>query len=450
MDTLRYVNSDGHQLAYRERAGADGHEIVLFTPGGTIPMDFLERDRIGARLLDGLASIGSVVLFDRRGIGLSDPISDWSRPVVEQWAEDLAAIVATACTIPPVIVSLGDLWGPARFFAGRHPGALEALVLYEPTGPEDLVDMTQQIAKQVGTFADGFHGDDDWIARVCPSRANDRTFREWFDTAGRTGASPSIAARLYARPPEQCVSALAAAQGKISVPTLVLRRPGNYLGSAERPDPVSTMVLDGRRVDLSGNDFHWLGEEIDELLVEISRFVTGEHRLPEPDRSLCAVLITDLVASTEHATAVGDARWKAILDRHDAAVTDAITRHGGSVVKHTGDGVLATFASADRALRAAETIRTRLVSEGLTVRIGVHVGDVERRGNDLAGIAIHVAARVMALAGPGEVLVTASVPIAVAGTDHRFELVGDHQLKGVPGTWAVHRDVTATQPIEPA
>ncbi len=432
MDGLAYADSDGHQLAYRVRSGAGGPDVVLFTPGGTIPMDFLERDRIGARLLDGLASIGRVVGFDRRGIGLSDPIIDWSAALVEQWADDLAVIVSTVCRDSPVIVSLGDYWGPARLFAARHPAALSALVLYEPTDPAQPIELTPSVRD----------ADEDWIARVCPSRADDTEFRDWFDVAGRTGASPSVAARLYHRPPDAIVRLLETAQQEIAVPTLVLRRPANLLGSPAEPDPVSAMIPGGVRAALPGLDYHWLGEDVDSLLAAITQFVIGESRLPAPERALCSVLFTDIVGSTEHATSLGDARWKDLLDRHDRAIADEVARNGGTVIKTTGDGVLATLPSTDRALRAAASIHARLSASDVRVRIGVHVGDVERRGADVAGIAVHIAARVTAMAGPGEVFVTASVPIAVTGTAHRFELVGEHVLRGVPGTWTVFRDVT--------
>jgi class 3 adenylate cyclase len=397
-------------------------------------MDFLERDRIGARLVDGLASIGRVVRFDRRGIGLSDPILDWSVALVEQWADDLATIVATACRSAPVIVSLGDYWGPARLFAARHPAALSALVMYEPTGPAQPIELSPSI----GEAAAG-----GWIARVCPSRADDDEFREWFDIAGRTGASPSVAARLYERPPDAVVRRLEAAQAEITVPTLVLRRPANLLGSPSEPDPVAAMIPGGVRAELPGSDYHWLGEDVDSLLAAITQFATGERRLPAPERALCAVLFTDIVGSTEHATALGDARWKKVLDRHDHVIAEEVGRNGGTVIKSTGDGVLATLPSADRALRAATAIHARLSASEVRVRMGIHVGDVEQRGADVAGVAVHVAARVMALAGPGEVFVTASVPIAVTGTDHSFEVVGDQVLRGVPGTWTVFRDVSS-------
>jgi class 3 adenylate cyclase len=197
----------------------------------------------------------------------------------------------------------------------------------------------------------------------------------------------------------------------------------------------------GQRVDVGGRDYHWLGDDVDSLLAEISRFVTGESLLPTPERELCAVVFTDLVGSTERATALGDTLWKSTIERHDDEIARAVAHNGGRVVKTTGDGVLATFPSASRALRAVQRIRARLGHDDLHVRAGVHVGEVERRGDDVAGIAVHIAERVTRLAGAGEVLTTASVPIAAAGTAYRFEPVGDHALKGIPGSWDLYRVV---------
>jgi class 3 adenylate cyclase len=439
MGELRYAVGDGLHLAYRLLDGGEVRDIVLFTPGGTIPMDALERDRVGARLVRGLAAIGRLVLFDRRGIGLSDPISDWDRPLVEQWADDLATVVDAADLDHPVVVSLGDYWGPARLFAGRDSAPLGALVLYEPQGPSEAVDLRggvhlsgQLRPPDVGETAD------DWLALVCPSRAHDAGFRQWFDMSGRTGASPAVAARLYDRPADPCVRGLVEAQRRIAAPTLVLRRPGNLLGSPPLPDPVVSAIPGSRRVDLPGRDYHWLGEDVDALLAEVSRFLTGEARLPAPERELCAILFTDLVGSTQLAVAVGDRRWAAVLARHDAVIREEVDRSGGAVVKTTGDGVLATLPSGDRALRAAAAIRSRLHNENLEVRIGIHVGDVERRGDDLTGVGVHVAARVMALAGSGEILVSSTVPGAVMGTADRFEPKGRQVLRGVPGEWDLH------------
>jgi class 3 adenylate cyclase len=428
MDAVRYVSSDGHHLAFRVLNGASEREVVLFTPGGTIPMEFLDRDRVGARLLEGLAELGRLVLFDRRGIGLSDPITDWSSPLIAQWADDLATIVEHVCTVPPVVVSLGDYWGPARLFAADHPDALAELVLYEPAGPVAAVDLSGMV-------------NDDWLAHVCPSRADDKAFRDWFEAAGRTGASPGVAKRIYEPPTDACVARLAGSHARIEVRTLVLRRPGNLVGSAPLPDPVASEIRAGERVDLAGSDFHWLGNDIDSLLAEISRFVTGASHLPSPERELCAVVFTDLVGSTERATALGDERWKATIARHDAEIARIVAQNGGRVVKTTGDGVLATFPSTSRALRAVDRIRAQLRVDDLDVRVGIHVGDVERRAGDIAGIGVHIAARVMALANAGEVLASASVPIAVTGAGYDFEAAGSHTLKGIPGTWEVFRVV---------
>ena len=392
----------------------------------------LEGDRIGARLVSGLRAVGRLLLFDRLGIGLSDPITDWERPLVEQWADDLATVIDSADLDRPVVVALGDYWGPARLFAGRHPDALSGLVLYEPNGPTDAVDVRRAAIGEI-----------DWIGRVCPSRVNDTVFRQWFDMAGRTGASPAVAARLYDPPGNAGVQALVQAQGHIAVPTLVLRKPGNLVGSPAPPDPVAGAVPGAHRMDLPGRDYHWLGEDVDALLAEISRFVTGEVRVPAPERVLCAVVFTDLVGSTDHAAAVGDLRWKDVLDRHDAAIRESVERLGGAVVKTTGDGVLATLPSGDSALRAAAAIRSRLAEQELIVRIGVHVGDLERRGDDVSGIGVHVAARVLSLAGPSEILVTASVPIAALGAEHGFVPRGRHALKGTPGEWDLFAYVVA-------
>jgi class 3 adenylate cyclase len=434
-DGVRYVQAEGHHLAYRVHPGAAGRDIVLITPGGTIPMDFLVQDRIGRRLVDGLAELGRVILFDRRGIGTSDPVLDWSTPLVAQWAEDLAAIVDANCDGPTVVVSLGDYWGPARLFAAARPDALEALVLYEPTGPEDPSARASLTDVPIGEDDPSV----DWIAHVCPSRAHDRTFREWFDRAGRTGASPGVARRIYERPPAEWITRLGDAQRDISAPTVVLRRPGNHVGSPAEPDPVAGAIPGAERVDLPGHDYHWLGEDVDDLLGAVARFVTGERRVAKQSRNLGAVLFTDLVGSTGEAVRHGDARWRDLLDRHDDAIRDEIVRFGGTVVKTTGDGVLAIVPSADRALSAAAAIRNRLAGEGLDVRIGVHVGDVERRDDDVSGIAIHVAARVMGRAGAGEILATESVVIAVLGTDHQLVALDDVELRGVPGRWTLYR-----------
>ena len=186
------------------------------------------------------------------------------------------------------------------------------------------------------------------------------------------------------------------------------------------------------------------GGEVDALLAEISGFVTGEHRVPEPERVLAAVLYSDLVASTDRATALGDAHWKRLLDRHDAIARTCIGRRGGTVVKNMGDGMLAILPSATSALRAADDLRQALLEEDLDIRVGIHVGDVDRRGDDISGVGAVIAARILGLAAPGEILASSIAVGATTGAGMRFEPRGEHHLKGVPGVWPIFAAVTPT------
>ena len=184
--------------------------------------------------------------------------------------------------------------------------------------------------------------------------------------------------------------------------------------------------------------------DVDALLAEVAAFVIGERRIPPPRRLLSAVLFTDLVSSTERAAALGDADWKSVLDRHDAVVRAIVGRNGGSVIKTTGDGVLALVPSAGTCLHVAATISHDLAAEGLDVRMGAHVGDVDRRGDDVSGLAVNIASRVMSTAGTGEIVVTAPVVAAVAGQAVAFESLGARELRGVPGAWELFRVVDNT------
>lgn len=221
----------------------------------------------------------------------------------------------------------------------------------------------------------------------------------------------------------------------VRVPTLVLTRPRSNVRPSLAVEHVAAAIDGAQLVELPGDDDLAIGADVDALLAEITRFLTGTARVPPPSRTLCAILFTDLVSSTERAAELGDERWKAVLNRHDDVARTTVARCAGRVVKNTGDGVLATLPSATAALRSADQIRAALAGEGLDVRIGIHVGELEQRGDDVAGLGVHVAARVMSAAAPGEVLVSATVPAVVVGTGVEFEPRGTHRLKGVPGEW---------------
>jgi class 3 adenylate cyclase len=424
---VRYAKVGERHLAYREvtGAGSGDHDAVLVL-SGTMPMDALFEDRVAVRLVDGLAALGRLVLFDRCGIGLSDAPADGDPATYNRWCDDLEAVVAAAGVERPVLV--GNLLGaPVPFlYADRHSDGLTAIVLVEPVppGPADNPLVSARIATDAASF-------------LCPSRADEPGFREWFDRAGRLGASPGMAQRVYPHPDRAELAVIETACARVRVPALVLRRPANDASPRRERDPMLELAPTAVRVDIPGNDLLSFGAELDALLDEVYRFVTGEHRALEPERILAAILYTDLVASTERAAAVGDARWRHVLDRHDDMARACVGRRGGTVIKTMGDGVLALFPAASGAIRAARELRAGLTAEGLEMRAGIHVGDVDRRGDDISGVAAAIAARILALAGPSEILASGIATGAASGEEGQFEPRGEHELKGVPGTWSI-------------
>jgi len=428
-------SADGAHIAYRV-LGADGRRDaatdIVMVSGGLIPMEVFEDDPGFVRLLEGLRSLGRVVVFDRRGLGVSDPIVDWERPILDQWADDLSAVI-DAAGVRNAVIFAWDGYGIATRFAARHPEQLRLLVLHHPMMVSDdgwdgwVTERSARIRENVDGVAH------DFLAQLAPSRAADASFRDWYARAGRVGASPTTAGRIWqsvfnSRPGDQLLE-------RVETPTLVLHRRDSVYVRADAVQLAASCIPGATVVELDGADhFPFLGD-VDAVLAEIGDFVVGERRLPPPQRIVAALMFTDLVASTERAAALGDSRWKEVLDRHDRTVRAAVGSCGGTVVKTTGDGVLALLPSAAAGLRAAERIRVTLGTDGLEVRIGLHVGDVDRRGDDVSGVGVHIAARVMSIADAGQIVVTASVLASVAGQAATFAPLGARNLKGVPGTW---------------
>jgi class 3 adenylate cyclase len=411
---------------------------VVMVAGGLIPLELFEEEPGFARLLEGLQSLGRVIVFDRRGVGLSDPIQDWDRAVADQWADDLAAVVDASGARDMVLVAW-DGFGIASRYAALHAERVSALVLYEPLIVADD-EWGSWSSRRMQRSNANVRGEDDILTEVAPSRIADRDFREWYARAGRMGASPSTAPRIWesvlrAHPRDARLE-------EVASPTLVLHRRDNLFV----PDDVLSLarerIPNAAVVELEGRDHFPFVGDVDALVAEITTFVVGERRLPPPHRLVSVVLFTDLVGSTEQAAALGDEGWKSVLDRHDAAVRTIVGRCGGSVIKTTGDGVLALLPSAGVGLRAAAAIRHDLAAERLDVRIGLHVGDIDRRGDDISGLAVNIASRAMSKGGAGEIVVTVSVVAAAIGQPVTFESLGTHDLKGVPGAWQLFRVAT--------
>jgi len=430
---------DDTHVAYQvldPTAQSDANVDIVMVSGGLFPMEVFEDDPGFERLLEGLRSLGRVVVFDRRGLGLSDPIVDWERPILDQWADDLAAVVETSDSRDGVVFSW-DGHGVATRFAARRPGWLRILALFQPVViSDDRWD--DWVTNRSGLLRENVSGrQDDFLERIAPSRASDASFRDWYLRAGRSAASPTTAGRIW----ESVMSSPPGDQalGLVETPTLVLHRKDDTYVPSAAVHLAASQINGATVVELDGADhFPFLGD-VDAVVAEIASFVMGERRLPPPRRLLAALMFTDLVSSTERASSLGDTAWKSVLDRHDKTVRETVGRCGGTFVKTTGDGVLALLPSATSAVRAAERIREQLSADGLGVRIGVHVGDVDRRGDDVSGISVHIAARVMAAADSGQIVVTATVVAALTGESTALEALGTHELKGVPGAWELFR-----------
>jgi class 3 adenylate cyclase len=443
IDVLYAQADDGTHVAYRVLDADPSVEPacdVVTVPGGLVPLELFEEEPGFARLLEGLRSLGRVIVLDRRGVGLSDPIAGWELPVVDQWTDDLAAVVDASGARDIVLVAW-DGFGIGSRYAAMHPERVSALVLYEPTivADDDWVSWSE---RRVQRGIANVRGEDDILAEVAPSRIADRAFRDWYARAGRLGASPSTAPRLWesvmrADPRDALLE-------QVVAPTLVLHRRDNLFTLPDVLALAAEKIPHATLIELEGRDHFPFVGDVDALVAEIAAFVVGEQRLPPPQRLLSAVLFTDLVGSTERASSLGDEDWKSVLDRHDATIRAIVGRAGGSVIKTTGDGVLALLPSAGGALRVAAAIRSDLRAEGLDARIGVHVGDIDRRGDDVSGLAVNIASRAMSKGGAGEIVVTASVVAAVAGQAVAFEPLGAHDLKGVPGAWELFRVAAAT------
>jgi class 3 adenylate cyclase len=269
-------------------------------------------------------------------------------------------------------------------------------------------------------------------ASTAPSRWNDPEFMAWAGKMERHAFSPGVARRILTAIGETDIRDVLPT---IRVPTLVMQRKQDPFLDMRHAYYLAENIPNAKLVELEGTDSLFSLGDSDAILDEVELFLTGERQVREPDRVLATVLFTDIVGSTEQAAALGDSRWRGLLERHDTLVRDHVQRHRGRSIKSTGDGILATFDGPARAIRAASSIEESVRNLGIEIRAGLHTGECEMMGDDVGGMAVHIGARVMNAAGPGEVLVSSTVKDLVVGSDIGFDDRGEHELKGVPGAW---------------
>jgi class 3 adenylate cyclase len=390
-----------------------------------------------ARLVERLGSFSRVITFDERGIGLSDPVPTTSLPSIEEWMDDLRAVMDTVGSERAAVVAGLAAGFMATVFVATYPERVSALVLVDtfprftrtPDYPwgASAEERTQRLKEVEAGWGQGL-----MLQQFAPSMAADGQLRDAWARYERQAASPGSALAMVDM---LYHSDIRAVLPTISVPTLVMAR-----GEAQRIPPahsryMAAHISGARYVELPGTDtLMWAGDQ-DATVGEIQEFLTGVRPVSEPDRVLATVMFTDIVGSTERASRMGDRAWRELLDRHHVVVRQELGRFRGKEIVTAGDGFLATFDGPGRAIRCARSIVDKVRALGLEIRAGLHTGEIELVGDDVRGIAVHIGARVVALAGPGEVLVSSTVRDLVAGSGIDFEDRGAHSLKGITNEW---------------
>jgi len=436
--------------AIRTRYVAVGDADVAYQIVGEGPIDILYFYGLGShieilRMMPGfqdflrrMSTVGRVILFDRRGMGASDAVANNAIPTSEEWTDDLLAVLDSAESAEAVIIAAVDAGPVAILFAALHPERVRALVLVNTTARYLRADdypigvAADDVALLVQVLADTWGTVD--FARAANPGIEDAAFLEQVARWMRFAATPRAATAQFA----YILGHLDVrdALPLVHAPTRVLHVRDSPIVPLEHGRYVADHIPGATMVELPGGSLS-MTPNLDPVADETIELVTGERREVAIERVLTTVLVSDIVSSTERAALLGDRRWGALLDEHNRAVRDQLQRFRGQEVTTTGDGFLATFDGPARAIRCAEAIRETTARLGIELRVGLHTGECEIRGDDLGGLAVHIATRIGALAAPGEIVVSGTVRDLVVGSGLTFDARGEHELRGVPGAWKV-------------
>jgi class 3 adenylate cyclase/pimeloyl-ACP methyl ester carboxylesterase len=432
----RYARSDGASIAYQ--VIGEGGLDLLFVTGWITQIEHLWEAPANRRFLERLASFGRLILFDSRGTGLSERVLD--SYTLEQEAQDALAVLDAAGSDRAALLTYAQGGLVGALLAAESPERIGALIMYASIArtswaPDYHWAMTTEQREELSEriIAKWGEVDSEAMSAWAPSMGDDPALLAWFARMERLAASPGEA-RIISR--AMVNLDVREALPRIRVPTLVMHRPRELVWDVRHSRYLAEQIPGARYVELDGIDsFPFVGDS-ETILEEIQEFLTGGRGGGELSRALLTVMFTDIVDATARAAELGDGRWRDLLARHDEEVRKELTRFDGREVKTVGDGFLATFdGPPSRALRCALAITGAARELGIEVRIGMHTGECELIGDDVGGMAVHIASRVNGLAGAGEVLVSGTVFGTVVGGPFTFEERGFHQLKGVPGRW---------------
>jgi class 3 adenylate cyclase len=411
-------------------------DVVYLAGWGHI--DLAWDDPLWAAFVGRLAAFRRLILFDRRGTGASDAVPDSAIPTWEEWADDVRAVLDAARSDQAVVFAEGDSGPTGLLFTAMQPERVSALILGNTTArylraddypfgiaPEAVDGVVEAVRAGWGTPT--------MAAMAWPSRADDAEFRQQLARGMRAIATPRSAAAQV----RYIIESLDAREALplIQVPTLVLHTKNNRRYSIDHGRYLADHIAGAKFVELPGGD---AGVSSGTGLDEIVEFLTGERPEVEVDRILTTMLFTDIVGSTERAASLGDQGWRSLLDAHHRTVREQLRRFRGKEIDTAGDGFLACFDGPARAIRCGQAIVDATTHLGIELRIGLHTGECVVRGDQLRGLAVHIAARIGSLARPGEVLVSSTVKDLVAGSGIEFGDRGEHELKGVPASWHLY------------
>jgi pimeloyl-ACP methyl ester carboxylesterase len=427
----QYAKCGDISIAYQTLG--EGPTDLVYAQGWLSHIEFAWENPDYARFLMRLGSFSRLIRFDRRGMGLSD------RDVGLR-VDDIRAVMDAAGSERATILAVSESGYMATMFAATHPERTTSLILYGcfakgcqsrnyPLGPT-FDERVAGINSRLQSWGQPFD-----LEGGAPSVAHDEASREWFGAYLRSAASPSAARAIDLLMPKIDVRAILPT---ISVPTLVLHRTGDRWIDVAQGRDLAERIRDAKFVELPGDDhIPWWGQQ-DKLIGEIQEFVTGTRTGVAAERALLTVLVTDIVDSTARAAALGDQKWKDLLQTHDTSVRRQLRNFEGQEINTTGDGFVTSFTGPTRAIQCAQAINRDLQQFGIDIRAGLHIGECERRGKDLSGLTVHIASRIASKSPPKGILVSGTVKDLVVGSGIKFTSEGIHSLKGVPGEWSLY------------